>query len=130
MNVFAGELNAGTPLRGLGTSTVQGNVPLQLLSNWNSTFFNQSNNSPNVNTQVSEITLPFGQVHVFINCHYLIDGPSFISAKLYLLVGLSHLNISSKLRETDMDMALNHSLSLLLKSTCGRQRYLTKRFRT
>lgn len=37
---------------------------------------------------------------------------SFCSAKLYLHVHSSHLNISYKLREIDMDMALYHTLSL------------------
>ena len=36
--------------------------PLQQFSNWNSRLYNPSNNSSNVNAQVSKITLPFGNI--------------------------------------------------------------------
>ena len=196
----AGDLNAGTPLRVLGTATVQGkvseipsrsyqtegqlqniscrnadmkesthvtgqfesssfnchpslavqeakntsvaipshshhHVARQQFSNWNSPLCNLSNNSPNVNTQVSKTLSLFvtsvlnidikdcfnmvtttilvgrSMLDVPINCHYVICGPSFFSANLYLPVHSSHLNTSFKPREIDVDMALYHTHS-------------------
>ena len=93
------------------TSENDNYVPLQQFISWNSPLSNRSNNSPNVNTQVSKALSLFvrsviniyikdrinmvtttilvgrSMLHVPINCLYVICGPSFCSAKLYL-----HLN--------------------------------------
>ena len=95
----------------------------------------QFSNSPNVNTQVSKALSLFvtsvlnidikdcfnmvtttilvgrSKLDVPINCHYVICGPSFFSANLYLSVHSSHLNTSFKPREIDVDMALYHTHS-------------------
>ena len=93
------------------TSENDNYVRLQQFISWNSPLSNLSNNSPNVNTQVSKALSLFvtsvikidikdcinmvtttilvgrSMLHVPINCLYVICGPSFCSAKLYL-----HLN--------------------------------------
>lgn len=93
------------------TSENDNYVPLQQFISWNSPLSNLSNNSPNVNTQVSKALSLFvtsvistyikdrinmvtttslvgrSMLHVPINCLYVICGPRFCSAKLYL-----HLN--------------------------------------
>lgn len=93
------------------TSENDNYVPLQQFISWNSPLSNLANNSPNVNTQVSKALSLFvtsvistyikdrinmvtttilvgrSMLHVPINCLYVICGPRFCSAKLYL-----HLN--------------------------------------
>lgn len=90
------------------TSENDSYVPLRQFISWNSPLSNLSNNSPNVNTQVSKALSLFvtsvinidikdcinmvttailvgrSMLHAPINCLYVICGPSFCSTKLYL----------------------------------------------